>query len=78
MISLVTVLESISKLNERVGWTKDTLDCCRKILQPPNADKFLYNSRELIYLSNKNHNLQVTDFEFASNVFIVSDGQDRY
>ena len=26
-------LESTGKLNERVRWTEDTLDCCRKILQ---------------------------------------------
>ena len=61
-------------------WTEDTLDCCRKILQPPNVVKFifLYNSWYLIYLNNKNHTVQITDFEFISNVFIVSDGQDRY
>ena len=48
--------ESIRKFNERVGWIVDTLDCCRKILQP-NVFKFIFlcNSRYLIYLSNKNH-----------------------
>ena len=51
-----------------------------KILQPPNVVKFifLYNSRYLIYLNNKNHKVHITDFEFISNVFIVLDGQDRY
>ena len=67
---------SIRKFNERFGWTEATLDCCRKILQPPNVVKFIfsYNSRYLIHLSNKNHKVQT----FISNVFIVSDGQDRY
>ena len=74
-------LESIWKLNERVGWTEDTLDwdCCRKILQPPNVVKFmfLYNSQYLIYLNNKNHKVQINDFEFISYVFIALGGQDR-
>ena len=67
--------ESIWKFNERVGWTEDTLDCCRKILQPPNVVKLmsLYNSWYLIYLNNKNNKVQITDFEFINNVFIVSD-----
>ena len=71
--------ECFWKFNKRVRWTEDTLDCCRKILQPPNVAKFifLYNSRYLIYSNNKNHKVQITDFEFISNVFIVSDGQDR-
>ena len=68
------------KSNERVGWTEDTLDCCRKILQPPNVVKFMFlcNSRYLTYLDNKDHKVQITDFGFISNVFIASDGQDRY
>ena len=36
---------------------------------------YLYNSWYLIYLNNKIHKVQIT--EFISNVFIVSDGQDR-
>lgn len=38
------------------------LDCCRKILQSPNIVKsvFLYNSRYLFYLNNKNHKAQIT------------------
>ena len=31
-----------------------------------------------VYLNNKNHKVQITDFEFISNVFMVSNGQDRY
>ena len=71
---------SIRKFNERIRWTEDDLDLCRKLLQPPNVVKFifLYNSRYLIYLNNKNHKVKITDFEFISNVFIVSGGQDRY
>ena len=30
------------------------------------------------YSNNKNHKVQITDFEFINNVFIESDGQDRY
>ena len=37
---------------------------------------YFYNSRYLICL-NKNHKVQITDFEFISDVFIVSNGQDR-
>ena len=37
---------------------------------------YLYNFWYLIYLNNKIHKVQIT--EFISNVFIVSDGQDRY
>ena len=40
--------------------------------------QFLYNSQYLVYLNNKSHKVQITDFEFISNVFKVSDGQDRY
>ena len=75
---LETAGEFTCKFNERVGWTEDNLNCCRKILQPLNVVKFmyLYNSWYLIYLNNKIHKVQIT--EFISNVFIVSDGQDRY
>ena len=78
--SFVGVSESIWKFNERVGWTEDTLGCCRKILQPANVVKFLflYNFQHLIYLNNKNHKVLITDFAFISIVFIVSDAQDRY
>ena len=34
--------ESIWKLNEHVGCSEDTLDCCRKILQPPKVVKFIF------------------------------------
>ena len=39
----------------------------------PNVVKFvfLYNYWYLIYLNNRNQKVQVTDFEFISNVFIV-------
>ena len=37
-----TTCESIWKFNERVGWTEDTLNCCRKILQSPNVAKFIF------------------------------------
>ena len=49
-------------------------------MQPPNVAKFifLYSSWYLIYLKDKNHKVQFTDFEFIGNVFIVLDGQDRY
>ena len=69
---LLYLLESIWKFSECVGWTQDTLDCCRKILQPPNGVRFiyLYNSWYLICLNNKNHKVQITDFEFISNVFM--------
>ena len=52
----------------------------KKNLQPLNVVKFmfLYNSWYLIYLNNKNHEVQVTDLEFISNVFILPDRQDRY
>ena len=38
----------------------------------------LYFYIYLTYLNNKNHKVEITGFEFISNVFIVSDGQDRY
>ena len=38
---------------------------------------FINNSRYLIYLNNKNRKVQITDFAFISNVFIVPDGHDR-
>ena len=38
---------------------------------------FINNSQYLIYLNNKNHKVQITDFAFISNVFIVPDGHDR-
>ena len=67
--------ESIWKFNKCVGWTKDTLDCCRKFLQPHNVVKFifLHNSPYLSYLNNKNHKVRITDSEFISSVFIVSE-----
>ena len=76
----ISGIESIWKFNESVGWTEDTLDSCRKILQPPTVVKFIFLSIScyLIYLNNKNHELQITDLEFISSVFIVSNGQDRY
>ena len=54
--SSLNIKESIWKFIERIGWTEDTLDCCRKILQPPNVAKFifLYNSQYFIYLNKKN------------------------
>ena len=79
-MKLCDIIEFIWKFNERAGWPEDTLDCYRKILQPPNVVKFifLHNSWYLIYLNNTNHTAQITDFEFISNAFIMSDEQDRH
>ena len=42
LLSINMIKESILKFNEHGGWTEDTLDCCRKILQPPNIVKFIF------------------------------------
>ena len=77
--SSIRICGTIWKFNERVGWTEDTLDYCRKILQSPVVKFiFLYDFVYLISMSNKNHKQQITDFKFISNVFIVLDEQDRY
>ena len=77
IVALGEGLEHAIYLHTHVGWTEDTLDCCGKIPQPIVV-KFIfsYNSWYLIYLNNKNDKVQITDSEFISNVFSVSDGQD--